>query len=278
MSSHVHPPRPATSVLVDLRNFTPNFNTAGHDPDGTNRFCHFLAQFYADTLAACRVALAPAERDAPPLMAASTGDGMLVVLFGPRHFANGLLAGLLLEVGLQRCCARYNAEPHEAPAVSFGVGIESGEVSRVLAGSGIAGVDTFIGHCINVSARIEALTKLVAGSHVLIGDACVELCAEAFFGETFARLRQREQAAASDDERVAVQKRMDDINRELCLTFLDRYILAGVDAPLPLYRLDGSATRAGVDRFDRMLRHLVDGDEAHLAEVRMHLGLRAPTA
>src|SRR5262249_50588361 len=94
----VDPPRPATSVLVDLRNSTPNLNAAGHDPDGTNQFCHFLAQFYSDTLDACRLALAPAERGDPPLAVNSTGDGMLVVFFGPRHFANGLLAGFLLEV------------------------------------------------------------------------------------------------------------------------------------------------------------------------------------
>lgn len=270
----VDPPRPATSVLVDLRNFTPNLNEAGHDPDGTNQFCHFLAQFYSDTLDACRLALAPSERSDPRLMVNSTGDGLLVVFFGPRHFANGLLAGFLLEAGLRRCCARRNENrPRDAPDVSFGVGIESGEVSRLHAGTGAARVDTFIGHCINVSARIEALTKLVAHATVLIGDTCVELCTEAFFGETFARLREREQQAAFDEERVAVQKRMDDINRELCLTFLDRYILKGVDDPLPLYRLDGSATRAGVGRFDRMLRHLVDGNEAHLVEARTHLEL-----
>lgn len=269
----VDPPKPATSVMVDLRNFTPNLNAAGHDAAGTNEFCHFLAQFYFDTLAACVLALAPAERSAPPLAVNSTGDGMLVVFHGARHFAHGLLAGFLLEAGLRRCCARHNAQPRPVPAVSFGVGVESGEVSWVHAGSEGARVDTVIGHCVNVSARIEALTKLVASANVLIGDACVELCTDAFFGETFARLRERERGATSDDDRVAVQKRMDDINRALCLTFLDRYILKGVDDPLPLYRLDGSATRTGVERFDRMLRHLVDDDAAHLEQVRGYLEL-----
>ncbi len=267
---HVDPPVPATSVLVDLRNFTPNLNVAPHDEDGTNQFCHFLASFYAATLDACLVALAPDEREAPTLSVNGTGDGLLVVFLGPRHYANGLLAAYLLEAGLSRCCARRQGL---MPVVSFGVGVESGEVSLVHAGTGPASVDTFIGHCINVAARIEALTKLIASATVVVADANVEMCADAFYGETFAQLRDREQRETVDARRIAIQKRMNEMNRDLCLTFLDRYTLKGVDEPLPLYRLDGSATRKGVERFDRLLRQLVDGDEAHLAEVVEHLRL-----
>lgn len=184
------------------------------------------------------------------------------------------MAAYLLEAGLRRCCDLRKHSSVELPLVSFGVGVESGEVSRVYAGTGEASVNTFIGHCVNVSARIEALTKLIACASVVIGDVNVELCAEAFYGVTFAELRAREQSERVDAERIAVQNRMNDMNRDLCLTFLDRYTLKGVDDPVPLYhRVDGSATRAGVERFERLLGHLVDGDEVHLAEVREHLGL-----
>ena len=266
--AHVDPPVPATGVLVDLRNFTPSLNAAGVDDRGTNRFCYTLADFYAETLDQCMRALAPAERDEPAISVSSTGDGLLVVFMGPRHFANGLLAAFLLEAGLTTSCQRHNEANPNMPTISFGVGVESGEVSRIRAGAGIASVDTVIGHCVNIAARVEALTKLIASARVIVADSTVELCAEAFHGTTFASLRAQERAAGNDTDRVGLQKRMNEINREMCLTFLDRYALKGVEEPVPLYRLDDSATCGGVTRFDRLLEHLVGDDPRHLHEVR----------
>lgn len=259
---------PATALLVDLRNFTASLKSAAVDDAGTNRFCFTLADFYAETLAQCMRALAPAERENPRISVSSTGDGLLVVFMGPRHYANGLLAAFLLETGLRDMCERYNAAHPNMPTISFGVGVESGEVSVIRASAGSVGVQTVIGHCINIAARIEALTKLIASAQVIVADSTVELCTDEFFGHTFASLRAEERAAQNDTARVAVQKRMNDINREMCLTFLDRYSLKGVDAPMPLYRLDESATCGGVSRFDRLLEHLVVNDAEHLHQVR----------
>lgn len=259
---------PATALLVDLRNFTMSLNAAPVDAQGTNRFCYPLAEFYAETLDQCMRALAPSERAQPRMSVSSTGDGLLVVFMGPRHYANGLLAAFLLETGLRDTCQRYNDAHPQMPRISFGVGVESGEVSVIRAASGVVGVETVIGHCINIAARIEALTKLVASAQVIVADDTVEHCANAFFGETFASLRAREQAADNDTDRVGVQMRMNEINRDMCLTWLDRYTLKGVDDPVPLYRLDESATCGGVQRFDRLLEHLVDSDPQHLHEVR----------
>ncbi|MEZ4315811.1 MAG: hypothetical protein R3A79_07890 [Nannocystaceae bacterium] len=264
----VDPPVPATGVLIDLRNFTPSLNAAPLDARGTNQFCYFLAEFYAVSLELCTLALAPDEREAPPLSVNSTGDGLLVLFDGERHFLHGLLAAFLLESGLRRLCERRTATSPDMPAVSFGVGVESGTISWVRARQGSVGVDTFIGHCVNVAARVEQLTKLVANARVIIGDTTVERCAEALYGETFASLRARERAATSDELRIATQKRMNEINRDLCLTFLERYTLKGVDEPVPLYRLEEAAMVAGVARFERLLASLVGGNVRHLAEVR----------
>lgn len=266
--SPVDPPVPATALLVDLRNFTPSLNAASVDEQGTNRFCFTLADFYAATLEQCIRAIAPAERSDAQLSVSSTGDGLLVVFMGPRHYANGLLAAFLLEAGLGETCARYNEANPELPKIGFGVGVESGEVSLIRASAQNVAVETVIGHCINIAARVEALTKLIASASVIVGDATVELCADAFFGQTFASLREQERAAEDDSERVAVQKRMNHNNREMCLTFLDRYSLKGVEAPAPLYRLDDTATCGGVLRFDRLLELLVGSDPEHLHQVR----------
>ena len=41
------PPAPATALLVDLRNFTPNLNAASIDEQSISDFCGFLSEFYA---------------------------------------------------------------------------------------------------------------------------------------------------------------------------------------------------------------------------------------
>lgn len=267
-SKAVDPPVPATSVMVDLRNFTPNFDAAARDGDGANEFCSFLAEFYAASIDACLTAMAPERRADPEALHTScTGDGVLVVFVGPWHFAHGLLTGLLLEAALGRLCAAH-ASPAGVPSVGFGAGIESGEVSSVRALRGSAGFATMIGHCINVSARMEALTKVLSDARVIIGDTTVELCAEALYGETFHALRDRAGAAADDAARLSIYDRMNAMNRDLCVTYLDRYNLKGVDQPSPLYRPALTWRDLGTPRFDSLLASLVKGDEAHLADVR----------
>jgi class 3 adenylate cyclase len=262
----VEAPIPATSVLVDLRNFTPNFNAAEHDPDGTNRFCHFLAEFYGACLRACTIALEPAARADPPLHASSTGDGVLVVFHGPRHFASGLLSAFLLDTSLNRLCERQRASV-SAPEVDFGVGIESGEVSRVVASSGQTALETCIGHCINVSARVEALTKVIHDARVVIADSTAEACAAHLYGLTFGELRARDRSAPADADRIAIHNQMHEMNRRLCLTYLDRYTLKGVRQPTPLYRIAPEAAHLGTQRFRELLHGLVWGDPEHLEEV-----------
>jgi hypothetical protein len=63
----VAPPIPATTLLLDIRNFTPNLNAAKADARGINGFCHFLSAFYARCLTASLLALQPGLRLQPPL-------------------------------------------------------------------------------------------------------------------------------------------------------------------------------------------------------------------
>ena len=267
-SQSVAPAVPATSVMVDLRNFTPNFDASTVGDDGVNEFCSFLAGFYEASIDACLTALSPKRREDPEAIQAScTGDGVLVVFLGPWHFAHGLLSGLLLDAALSRYCSARKAVAG-VPAVGFGVGLESGEVSRIRAGRASAGFATLIGHCINMSARMEALTKVLSDARVIVGDATVELCAEALYGETFHALRQKERLAADDAARLAIHDRMNTMNRELCVTYLDRYNLKGVDEPSPLYRPALTWRDLGTPRLEALLSALVAGDQAHLADVR----------
>ncbi len=270
-SQGVDPPIPATSVMVDLRNFTPNFEAATVDADGVNEFCRFLGEFYASSIDACLTAISPERRgDAEAIHTSCTGDGVLVVFLGPWHFAQGLLTAFLLEAVLGRLCAT-RPPVADVPPVGFGVGIDSGEVSRIRVSRKNAGFATVIGHCINMSARMEALTKVLSDASVIVGDATVELCAEALYGETFHALRGRERVADDDAARLSIHDRMNTMNRDLCLTYLDRYNLKGFGAPSPLYRPALTWRDLGTTRFDVLLEALVKGDGEHLRDVRRSL-------
>jgi class 3 adenylate cyclase len=271
-------PVEAASLLADLRNFTPLLNGCPRDADGISVFCHFLGDVYATVLAACVQALPPGQRDRPPLRINSTGDGALAVFTGEWHFGFGFLAAILLDAALGRCCERFNqSRPRDGlPATSYGIGVESGWVSRVRALAPTRGggpvLDTVIGQCNNAAARAEGVSKTLDGANTVVSDETVELVAQALFGENFRQKRQDEARCGSDEARVRIHESMAELNRKLCLSYINRHILKGVASPTPLYRLARSSLGAGVARFNELVARLVRGDVSHCAEVMGWLG------
>ena len=63
------------------------------------------------------------------------------------------------------------------------------------------------------------------------------------------------------------------MNRDLCVTYLDRYNLKGVGEPSPLYRPALTWRDLGTPRFEALLAALVKGNEAHLGDVRSVLAV-----
>jgi class 3 adenylate cyclase len=176
-------------------------------------------------------------------------------------------------VALQQQCTGYNAHQIETtcPQTSFGIGIESGRVSRVRAQSpgdpGYPLVDTYIGPCINVAARAEAMSKLLHRANTIIAQTINTLLCERLFGENYDALIARAlDRALVDTERLALHDRMNDLNRRLCLTFIHHHHLRGVEQPMPLFRLANSTIYIGNPRFDALLALLTD-DTAHLTDV-----------
>ncbi len=181
------PAIPATALVIDLRNFTPNLNHAGQDDRGINRYCHFLSDFYARCLKACLAALSPRLRAAPPMHLSSTGDGVMVVFYDPdAHAFHALLAALVLHHVLDVRCARYNRLHTPGRPTSFGIGVESGGVYRVRAlpeqALGAPVVDAFIGDCVNRASRIEGVTKSLDRARCILGPDVNRELVRALFG------------------------------------------------------------------------------------------------
>ncbi len=269
----------ATALVIDLRNFTPNLNSAGCDDAGVNTFCHFLAAFYAKCLDSCLQALPANIRNEPPLYISSTGDGMIVIFHDSKqHFIHGYLSALLLHRKLTHACATYNelrTDP-ALPRTGFGIGIESGTICRVYAEvdnpSGTPVVNTFIGACINTAARAEGVSKQLHRAHTIVCPQLNQLLCQALLNVDYDSLQKASNASDKDDDsRLCALKEMAVHNEQLCMTFMHLHRLRGLDQPLPLYRLSESTAISGNPRYERLLRQLVLEDPDHLAEVETML-------
>lgn len=261
-------------MVVDLRNFTSHLNASRPGDGEANEFLHFLGRFYGVCLDVALLALPPADRDDPPLYISSTGDGMIAVFTDPTwHFAHGFLASLVLHAVLDRTCARYNLTvPAGAPEAGFGIGVESGLVSRVRAVPRAhperPTVDTYIGECINVASRAQDLSKQLARARTIVSEQANALLCRELFGQEYAQLMEQASAASvGDGARIALHNRMNELNRSLCLAFIHVHRLRGVPAPVPLFRVSESAARLGNARFEGLLSRLVREDPEHLGEV-----------
>ena len=260
-------PVSATALIVDLRNFTSSLNASKKIGATIDAFCLFLSEFYAVCIDACLTALPPQSRLEPPLYMNSTGDGVLIVFLGDCHVNSGFLAALLMHSVLMLKCERYNSniDPNY-PRISFGIGVESGEVSYVYAGGhnnrSATMVHTYIGECINIAARAEAMTKIFYGARTIIAHKTNELLCKKLFRQSYPGLiRKALDPTLPDKKRMAVHDKMNNLNRALCLTFIHHHNLRGVDEPTPLFRIADSSANPGNPRFDLLIEKLCEGND-----------------
>src|SRR5262249_11085665 len=145
----------------------------------------------------------------------STGDGVLILFLHSLHVRQGFLAGLMLHLSLQDKCDEYNGRARQGgcPKVSFGIGVESGEVCGVRAGpetaDGPPRVETYVGPCINVAARVEALTKGYYRAHTIVAEHAHELLCRGLLGQSYRGLVRAALDGGGEGGRAAVNAMMD---------------------------------------------------------------------
>ena len=268
-------PVPATSLVIDLRNFTPNLKASTLGDDGVDQFCSFLAEFHAICIDAALMAMEPSQREEAPVHMTSTGDGMIIVFFDQqKHFMHGYLAALLLHKKLEEVCLSYNRkiEENRVPNIWFGIGVESGHVSPVEAGykTSFSGpsIHTVLGNCINVASRAQGVTKQLAGSRTILAGTTVEQLTHHLLDTDFKLLIEKTSGIESDFAvKTELEQKMTELNHEMCLKFLHLHNLKGVDKPIPLYRVSESALTLENETFQTLLDKLT-ADEAHTKAVK----------
>lgn len=258
---------PCTALLVDLRDFTPCLNASQFNDTGQNSFLEFVSEVYALCLESCRVALIDSEENDTSLQISSTGDGVLATFLGTQHASSAYLATFILHMTLKSKCASYNvrSENLDRPKTSYGIGVESGVVSRLRASLGEnspLSIATCVGPCINLAARAEALTKNYAFARTIFGPHIQSLVCEAITGQNVEDIARRARdPALTDAQRVDLQLALEKLNRELCLSFLHYHNLKGIDEPVALFRIAGGMARPGNPRFDLLLERLIPSDD-----------------
>jgi hypothetical protein len=277
------PPISVSAIIVDLRNFTPHLAASPEDREGISSFCHFLTRFYGLCLESCLVAHPLSVRHQPPLYMSSTGDGLLIVFYDQLHYLRAFLAAHIMHIQLRKYCEQYNRQLGDPliPPMSFGLGMESGTASRLRALSMNATmlpvVDTFIGHCINVAARAETITKTLYKANSIIGPRINELLCKELWNESYDEMeKQAKDRQISDPDLFAIYARMDDINRRNCITYVHHHVLKGVPHPVALFRLSDRSMHPNNSRFRTLLRKLVRDSESHLEEVMRLIATDAP--
>jgi class 3 adenylate cyclase len=244
-------------MLVDLRGFTSQLDAAVAD-QRLQEFCGRLAEFYSLCHDAARLAAGESGYHM-----ASTGDGMVTVFHGERHAAEGYLSGLLLRLALPRLFPTV-PDAYGNPTASFGIGLESGEVCRVLAG----GRATYIGQCINLASRLEAITKTLDSADCVMGEQLTGILYRAIAGENLdAMSRAAVNRDTTDRQHLELLGRFGKANHTLCLNFLHYHRLKGVDRPIALHGVSKRASMPGNPRFEALLDALCV-DAPSRAEVR----------
>lgn len=260
----------ASIIIADIRNFTPNLRDSERSSQAHLHFCRFLAEFYRTCVDACTLACTPGDRS---LYINSTGDGILgVFLSKKRHFVDAYLAGILLFNKLPKLFDDYNRKKHKNVAeVSFGLGIDSGSVWRVTSADQLAEdkpvIQTYIGDCINIAARVEAVTKEHDRTNLIVSENTYQLlCHELFDIDYGGLMSQATDRSLTGRKKKRIWDKMNKLDEELLLRFISAYNLRGVSRAIRLYRL--SPTLASPKRIEcrKMVRRLTV-DEKHYKSV-----------
>lgn len=219
----------STVLMLDTRNFTNNL--LYFSKDGNSCFLEFIQE-----LLNCGTALAAYFSNNEEYYINSTGDGLLVIFLGNDNELRCYLLGLALIIEIQKLCDKFN-ESYKRD-MSFGIGLESGPVSKIQTPGIKNNSYTYLGNAINTAARIEAETKSHARAKMLIGEELNKKLVTRIFNINYSELMDL--VVSNADNKIIVDgtiSQMNMINQKLLLSYIFEHNLKGLDRPIPLFRV-----------------------------------------
>lgn len=173
-----------TVLTTDIRNFT--YHSRKYERESENDFtkrfrelCDIVRNFYNVTLDCAK--RHDIKKEAIVLTA---GDGLIIGFQDEEHVITAYDTALALQKGYEQFFIEANGKMHEkrkSTALSYGIGIHTGKVVIEQYNSyHIPGVvnSIILGDALNISTRLEILTKDHTNCRILISEDTYNLLAE----------------------------------------------------------------------------------------------------
>lgn len=251
-----YPKIDATVVVTDIRNFTCIFEL--FQKNQNKGFLQFIEEYYQIGLT-----LAELSSDNGHFYLSSAGDGLLTIFFGTDHECCGYLYSLVIYELLEFLCAQFNT--HYNSNVSFGIGIESGYVQKIVSKVGDKKIETYLGSVINTASRIESVTKNLSRTKLIVGENLYKILVRKLFNEEYDKIDVVDYSIMRNyNEIVEYHNQMNRLNQNLMLFHIFEYNLRGVETPLRLFRLSPTLANINKHSFFDLLKKLAGSREKYL--------------
>lgn len=255
--------RDASSLMFDLRNFTPTLQK--FEKDGPDRFLSFLQAVTVDALKLLKI-VEGRERS----YYTSTGDGFLLCFFGEFHYVSAFLFALVFEKVAGARVKQFEKE--NGYQLGFGMGLESGYLRGVQVVESDRQIVTYIGQVINTTARIESVTKMLARTNLIIGQEINQKLVKLLFDADYSELIQQTLNAKNSEESAKIILRMNEINQKLLVAYIFEHNLKGVESAQPLFRLSPSLAKPEKPAIKNMIKKLTEIIKIEYSDLAKNFG------
>lgn len=221
-----------TVLMLDIRNFTDTFSKFCNDDD----FFKLIEDVY-------KTGMVLAESFAGSnFYINSTGDGFLLILFDENHYLSGYLIAFYLVKYLSPMFENFfeyrrNVKSHKEGDYYFGIGLESGIVRKVEGNTQTNNVTTYLGDVINITARLESITKDHARAPVIFGNEINEKLTFYFYNESYKELMTKAKRARKNEVIKSLHQKMNEINTFFLSSYIYEHRLKGVEKHYPTFRI-----------------------------------------
>ena len=212
-------------VITDIRNFTGTFGK--FQSMGNSDFREiFVNDFY-------NIHVKIAESITNDFWFNSLGDSMIFVFFGENYHKNSYAFSLVVNKTLQKMCSEFN-EKHDT-ILSFGIGIDSGEVWEMNVKNSFGEHITYLGNTINSVKRIETQTKSFGETEMLVGGNLYDDLMQDLYTTEYADAHLFKM---NYTEILRNKPSLVLMSEKLLLFYIFKLNLPGIAEPLPLFRYD----------------------------------------
>ena len=217
----------STTFVSDIRNFTGTMNKFQKNED-RSFIDEFMIPFYVK-----HMELVPYI--SKNFYFNNNGDSMIFVFKGEYHYLDGYAFALAMYKILTNLCKEFNDKYNED--LSFGIGIDCGEVWDVDIKAGGLHLNVNLGSVINRAVRIESRTRDFHHTNMIVGGNIFKALTEKLNPRLYDDIKK---FTTNYDNALSCDKTMNkfiEAGKDLMLFYNFESALKNIGMPLPLFKL-----------------------------------------